>query len=67
MTDMMVKIMAEVLDILATATKEMKQSRFSEFVLRLGLLEAHMCRNVSQEGGGNNEVGRRTAEARQND
>lgn len=30
MTDMMVKIMVEVLDILATATKEMKQSRFSE-------------------------------------
>jgi hypothetical protein len=33
MTDMMVKIMVEVLDILATATKEIKQSRFSEFVL----------------------------------
>ncbi|KAF8270432.1 hypothetical protein EI94DRAFT_768625 [Lactarius quietus] len=28
MTDMMVKIMAEVLDILGTATKEVKQSRF---------------------------------------
>jgi hypothetical protein len=33
MTDMMVKIMVEVLDILATATKEMKQSRFSESTL----------------------------------
>jgi hypothetical protein len=33
MTDMMVKIMVEVLDILATATKEMKQSRFSGSIL----------------------------------
>jgi hypothetical protein len=32
MTDMMVKIMAEVLDILGTATKEMKQSRASEAI-----------------------------------
>ena len=37
MTDMMVNIMVEVLDILATATKEMKQSRFSEFILSLRL------------------------------
>ena len=42
MTDMMVKIMVEVLDILATATKEMKQSRFSEFTL-LRSLNAYMC------------------------
>ena len=35
MTDMMVKIMVEVLDILAIATKEMRQSRFSEVVLLL--------------------------------
>jgi hypothetical protein len=41
MTDMMVKIMVEVLDILATATKEMKQSRFSEFILLLKSLKAH--------------------------
>ena len=33
MTDVMVKITVEVLDILATATKEMKQSRASEFSL----------------------------------
>ena len=33
MTDMMVKIVVEVLDILATATKEMRQSRFSEVIL----------------------------------
>ena len=43
MTDMMVKIMAEVLDILATATKEMKQSRFSEFIILIGSLKAHAC------------------------
>ena len=33
MTNKMVEITVEVLDILATATKEMKQSRTSEFVL----------------------------------
>jgi hypothetical protein len=43
MTEMMVKIMVQVLDILGTATKEMKQSRFSEVVLRLRLLKAHVC------------------------
>jgi hypothetical protein len=37
MTEMMVKIIVEVLDILATATKEMKQSRFSEFIPYLSL------------------------------
>ncbi len=42
MTDMMVKIMVEVLDILAIATKEMKQSRASMIVLRFTLLEAHI-------------------------
>ena len=40
MTDMMAKIMAEVLDILGTATKEMKQSRASEVILRLRSFEA---------------------------
>ncbi len=40
MTDMMVKIMVEILDILAIATKEIKQSQASEFVLRLRLLKA---------------------------
>jgi hypothetical protein len=33
MTDMMVKIMVEVLDILGTATKEMKLCRASEFII----------------------------------
>jgi hypothetical protein len=47
MTDLMVKIMVEVLDILATATKEMKQSRFSEFLLRLSLLEADVYKRCS--------------------
>ena len=37
------KITVEVLDILATATKEMKQSRFSEFILLLKSLKAHVC------------------------
>jgi hypothetical protein len=43
MTDMMVKIMVEVLDILGTATKEMKQGRASKIFLRLRLLDAHGC------------------------
>ena len=42
MTEMMVRIMVEVLDILATATKEMKQTRFSEVVFCLRLFEAHV-------------------------
>jgi hypothetical protein len=42
MTEMMGKIMVEVLDILETATKEMKQSRASEVILRLRLLEANV-------------------------
>jgi hypothetical protein len=40
MTDKMVQITVEILDILAIATKEMKQSRASEFDLRLTFLEA---------------------------
>jgi hypothetical protein len=36
MTDMMVKITVEVLDILGTATKEMKQSRASGSAFRPG-------------------------------
>ncbi len=67
MTEMMVKIMIEVLDILGTATKEIKQSRLSEVILRPRLLEAHVCRNFFKEGGGNNEVGRWSEKARQND
>jgi hypothetical protein len=41
MTDMMTKIMVEVLDILGTATKEMNQSRASEVALSLRSHEAH--------------------------
>ncbi len=67
MTEMMVKIMVEVLDILGTATKEMKQSRLSEVIFRLGLLEAHVRRNLFKEGGGNNEAGRWYEKARQYD
>ena len=40
MTDKMVQIMIEILDILVTATKEMKQSQASEFNLCLTLLKA---------------------------
>ena len=36
------KIMVKVLDILGTTTKEMKQSRASEFIPHLTLLEAHV-------------------------
>ncbi|KAI9467308.1 hypothetical protein BJY52DRAFT_1413429 [Lactarius psammicola] len=42
MTDIMAKIMVEVLDILGTATKEMKQSRANKTISRLRLLEAHV-------------------------
>jgi len=42
MKDMMIKITAEVLDILGTATKEMKQSRASEFGLLLTSPLAHV-------------------------
>jgi hypothetical protein len=40
MTGKMVQITVEILDVLATATKEMGQSQASEFDLRLMLLEA---------------------------
>ena len=40
MTDKMAKITVEILDILATATKEIKQSRTSEFDLRFKFREA---------------------------
>ena len=40
MTKKMVQITVEILDILATATKEMEQSRGSEFYLLLTFLEA---------------------------
>ena len=42
MTDKMVQITVEILDILATATKEMKQSRASEFDLCPTFLEANI-------------------------
>jgi hypothetical protein len=42
MTDMMVKIMVEVLDIFGTATKEMRESRASKVILPLGLLVSHL-------------------------
>jgi predicted XRE-type DNA-binding protein len=42
MKHMMVQIMAEVLDILGTATKEMKQSRASELIHRLRSLKSHV-------------------------
>jgi hypothetical protein len=56
MMDMMVNIMTEVLDILAIATKEMKQSRCSESILLISFLKAHWCRIVFKEGGGNKEA-----------
>ena len=43
MTDMMVNIIVEMLDILGTATKEMKQSCASKFLLYFRSFEAHMC------------------------
>ena len=41
MTNKMVEITVEVLDILAIATKEMKQSRTSEFVFYQTILISH--------------------------
>jgi hypothetical protein len=53
MTIKMVEITVEVLDILATATKEIKQSRASELVLRYTLLKTHIrFRKVCEKGGG---------------
>ena len=43
MTDMMVKIIVEILDILGTATKEMKQSRASKLIQYPTSLEAEIC------------------------
>ncbi len=42
MTETMVNIMVEVLDILGTATKEMKQSRLSKHILRLHLYRSEL-------------------------
>ena len=67
MTDMMVKIMVEVLDILAIATKEMRQSRFSEVVHLYVIRDSYLFRDISKEGGRNDEVGRWSTKARQND
>ena len=46
MSNMMVNIIVEVLDILGIATKEMKQSRASEVILCLRLLEAQACSEI---------------------
>ena len=43
MTDMIVNIIVVAIDILGTATKEMKQSRANEFILYLRSFEAYMC------------------------
>jgi poly-D-alanine transfer protein DltD len=43
MADMMVDIIVEVLDILGTATKEMKRSRARKSMRRLRSLNAHVC------------------------
>jgi hypothetical protein len=68
MTDMMVKIMVEVLDILGTATKEMKESRASRSSFPLGCSRLmRIIREISQEGGGNYEAGGWSEKARQND
>ena len=67
MTDMMVKIMVGFLNILGTATKEMKESRASKVTLSLGLLEAHVLSENSHEGVRNYEVGGWSEKARQND
>jgi phosphate starvation-inducible protein PhoH len=58
MTDKMVEITVEVLDILATATKEIKQSRASQCALHQTLLKTHIeFRKVCEEGGGTDRSG----------
>ena len=51
MTNKMVEITVEVLNIIATATKEMKQSRTSEFVLYQTILISYLFRKVCKESG----------------
>jgi hypothetical protein len=57
MTEMMVKIMVEVLDILGTATKEMKESRASKVILRFRSRGLYVIRKISKETGGNKKAG----------
>lgn len=59
MTNTMVMIMVEVLDILGTATKEMKLSRASGFIVhRSSSVTQNSCvfRKVFKESGGDNEA-----------
>lgn len=51
MRNKMVEITVEVLNIIATATKEMKQSRTSEFVLYQTILISYLFRKVCKESG----------------
>jgi hypothetical protein len=60
MTEMMVKIMVEVLDILGTATKEMKESRASKVILSLRSRRLCIIRKISKETGGNKKAGGRS-------
>jgi hypothetical protein len=53
MTDMIVEIMVEVINILGIATKEVKSGRFSELMLRsFTILDLHLFRKVFKEVGG---------------
>jgi hypothetical protein len=53
MTDLIVKIMVEVLTILALATEEMKRGPLSELISRaFALLTDRLIRKVLQEVGG---------------
>jgi hypothetical protein len=54
MTDIIVEIMVEVLNILAIATKEVKRGRLSESMSPLfTILDSRLFRTVVQEVGGN--------------
>ena len=57
MTNKMVEITVEVLNILATATKAMKQSRTSKFVLHQAILISYLFRKVYEESSGVNGSG----------
>ena len=58
MTDIIVKIMVEILNIFAISTKEMKQGRTSTSVSAVLVVFSYFSREVSQEAGREDGPGR---------
>ena len=65
MTNINVKIMVEVLNIFAIATKEMKQGRASAYYLRIMNMGSSIYRKIPQEAGRKAGHRRRVKEIRQ--